>query len=206
MFPNKDTKLYGSFSQTPGNNGCKFFNEKFKENNINAIYKSFYSNNIEDSFIAAKILGFSGFAVSMPFKQQIIKLVNVPNESDNKINAINTVVRKNDKWYGYNLDKIGVLKYIKLFNLEFINIVGQGGFGRSVKAACELANIDYNIITRDNWEELNNIKRGIVFNCTPIDINSNKDIIDGRPFTKEGKQIARLIAEEQLKLYLNEQY
>ena len=45
---NKDTKIYGSFSNNPGNNGCKFFNKKFQENNINAIYKSFYSNNIND--------------------------------------------------------------------------------------------------------------------------------------------------------------
>ena len=43
---NKDTKIYGSFSSNPGNNGCVFFNRKFQENNINAIYKL----NITDNF------------------------------------------------------------------------------------------------------------------------------------------------------------
>ena len=47
---NKDTKIYGSFSSNPGNNGCTFFNNKFQENNINAIYKSFYSDNIKKGF------------------------------------------------------------------------------------------------------------------------------------------------------------
>ena len=65
---NKDTKIYGSFSNNPGNNGCKFFNSKFKEDNINAIYKSFYSSNIRDSINAVKILGIKGCAISMPFK------------------------------------------------------------------------------------------------------------------------------------------
>ena len=37
---NKDTKIYCSFSSNPGNNGCIYFNTKFQQNNINAIYKS----------------------------------------------------------------------------------------------------------------------------------------------------------------------
>ena len=44
---NKDTKLYGSFSDKPGNNGCMFFNKGFKKHKIDAIYKSFYSTNIK---------------------------------------------------------------------------------------------------------------------------------------------------------------
>ena len=69
---NKDTKIYGSFSSNPGNNGCVFFNRKFQENNINAIYKSFYSDNLLKSIDAVKSLNFSGFALSMPFKIEIL--------------------------------------------------------------------------------------------------------------------------------------
>ena len=43
---NKETKIYCSFSSNPGNNGCIFFNSEFKELNMNAIYKSFYSDII----------------------------------------------------------------------------------------------------------------------------------------------------------------
>ena len=45
---NKDTEIYCSFSSNPGNNGCVFFNKVFKKKNIDAIYKSFYSNDIND--------------------------------------------------------------------------------------------------------------------------------------------------------------
>ena len=43
---NKDTKLFGSFSDNPGSRGSEFFNKQFAFHGINAIYKSFYSINI----------------------------------------------------------------------------------------------------------------------------------------------------------------
>ena len=74
---NRDTKIYCSFSNNPGNNGCLFFNQKFQKENKNAIYKSFYSDNILQSVEAVKTLKISGFAVSMPFK---IEILNCPSE------------------------------------------------------------------------------------------------------------------------------
>ena len=62
----KDTKIYCSFSQNPGNNGCNFFNSEFEKRKINAIYKSFYSDNISESIKAVKHLDIKGFALSMP--------------------------------------------------------------------------------------------------------------------------------------------
>jgi len=40
---NKDTSIYCSFSQTPGNNGCKFFNSKFK-----SVYEDWIISNNYD--------------------------------------------------------------------------------------------------------------------------------------------------------------
>lgn len=207
MFPNKDTIIYGSFSQNPGNNGCKFFNNKFKKHKINAIYKSFYSDNIKNSIQAAKTLNFGGFAVSMPFKTEILKYVNPVLHEDEKIGAINTVINIEGELLGYNLDKIGVFKYFLQQNIKYVNIVGYGGFGKSVEAACNLLKIDYQIIQRKNWNDLENLQKGIIFNATPIEIISDKlQVIDARPFTEEGKKISKLIAEEQFKLYIDGEY
>ena len=59
MLINKDTKIFCSFSSNPGNNGCEFFNTKFQENNINAIYKSFHSDDIVKSINAVKTLNIT---------------------------------------------------------------------------------------------------------------------------------------------------
>jgi hypothetical protein len=55
---NKDTQLYGSFSDKPGNNGCMFFNKGFKKHKIDAIYKSFYSIDIKKTIGSVKHLNF----------------------------------------------------------------------------------------------------------------------------------------------------
>ena len=108
---NKDTKIYCSFSNNPGNNGCKFFNKLFKKNNINAIYKSFYSDDIKKSIEAVKSLNISGFAVSMPFKTEILNLVDYISDEAFEIGAANTIINHNNKLRAYNTDWIGIYNY-----------------------------------------------------------------------------------------------
>ena len=119
---NKDTKIYGSFSSNPGNNGCMFFNTRFQQDGINAIYKSFYSDDIVGSVVAAKILKFSGFAVSMPFKVEILDQVDEIEFAADAIGAANTVINKNGYLYAYNTDWVGVYNFFKSVNIKRINI------------------------------------------------------------------------------------
>ena len=201
---NKDTKLYGSFSSNPGNNGCMFFNNKFKQDGINAIYKSFYSDNILSSIVAAKILKFSGFAVSMPFKAKVLGHVDEIDSAAEAIGAANTIVNKDGRLKAYNTDWIGVYKYLSLLTKpEQLLILGNGGFGRAVQYACTQLNIPYKFILRAEWDKVPNLD-GMVFNATPVDVEVRGTLIDGRPFVEgQGRMIADLQAEEQYKLYIN---
>lgn len=198
---NKDTKIYCSFSSNPGNNGCIYFNEKFQKNNINAIYKSFYSDNINKSIEAVKILGISGFAVSMPFKVEVLNYVDEIDIAAQEIGAANTIINDNGYLKAHNTDWLGVKKYLK--NISFLTILGNGGFSKAIQYWCKRDNISYNVITRNEWDQVSNLE-GIVFNATPIEVQIKGTLIDGRPFTYTGKQIAELQAEEQYKLYINE--
>lgn len=201
---NKDTKLYGSFSSNPGNNGCMFFNNKFQQDGINAIYKSFYSDNILSSIVAAKILKFSGFAVSMPFKAKVLGHVDEIDPAAEAIGAANTIVIKDGRLKAYNTDWIGVYKYLSILTKpEQLFILGNGGFGRAVQYACTQLNIPYKFILRAEWDKVPNLD-GMVFNATPVDVEVRGTLIDGRPFVEgQGRIIADLQAEEQYKLYIN---
>lgn len=202
MYINKDTKIYGSFSSNPGNNGCLFFNKKFEENNINAIYKSFYSNNIQKSVEAVKTLGIFGFAVSMPFKIDILKYVDEIDEASQIIGAANTITNTNGYLKAYNTDWIGVSKYI-LESINFLTILGDGGFSKAIQYMCIKKNIPYQVITRKDWDKIPELK-GVIFNATPAEVITKEILIDGRPFTEQGKKISLLQAEEQYKIYINE--
>jgi shikimate 5-dehydrogenase len=197
---NKDTKIYGSFSTVPGNNGCVFFNKKFQENNINAVYKSFYSNDIKKSVEAAKTLEFGGFAVSMPFKVEILKYVDEVDQPTKIIGATNTIVNINGYLKAYNTDGVAVYTYFEDNKPESLTILGNGGFSKAVQYACTYLNIPFTVITRHDFINVPNLK-GVVFNATPADVIVKGTLIDGRPFAEEGKKIALLQAEEQYKIY-----
>jgi shikimate dehydrogenase len=199
---NKDTKIYCSFSNNPGNNGCEFFNTKFRQNSINAIYKSFYSDNIFKSIQAVTTLGISGFAVSAPFKEKVLEYVDKIDPTAYEIGAANTVINNDGQLIAYNTDWIGVDNYLDGFpKNESLTILSNGGFSKAVQFFCTVNYIDYKIITRKDWDKVYDLY-GYVFNATPIDIVTKGELIDARPHTICGKIIANNIAEEQYKLYM----
>ena len=201
---NKDTKIYGSFSANPGNNGCIFFNAAFEKYEINAIYKSFYSEDLNKTIEAVKHLNFGGFALSMPFKVEVLKYLNEAESAVYEIGACNTVVNQNGKLIGYNTDWIGVKNYF-LDRIDSLTILGNGGFSKAVQYLCKVKNIPYQVITRKDWGKVYDLE-GYVFNATPIDIATKGVLIDGRPFANAGKTIAKLQATEQFKIYTEINY
>lgn len=205
---NKDTKIYCSFSSNPGNNGCIFFNNEFEKQKINAIYKSFYSIDAKKLVESVKHLNFSGFALSMPLKIDIMNYLDIIDPAAQEIGAVNTVINNNGILSGYNTDWLGVIKYFEYFpHIDHLTILGDGGFSKAIQYACKKLFVDYNIIKRQNWKEIPNILSdelpstiNIIFNATPVDVVCDK-LIDGRPFTEAGKNIANLQAKEQFYLY-----
>ena len=181
-----------------------FFNEKFQQDGINAIYKSFYSDNILSSVVAAKILKFSGFAVSMPFKAKVLEHVDEIDFAAKVIGAANTIVNRDGRLKAYNTDWVGVYKYLSLLTKpEHLYILGNGGFGKAVEYACIQLNIPCKFILRAEWYKVPNLD-GMVFNATPVDVEVRGTLIDGRPFVEgQGRVVADLQAEEQYKLYIN---
>ena len=198
---NKDTKIYCSFSSNPGNNGCVFFNGKFQEHSINAIYKSFYSNDIKKSIEAVKSLDIKGFALSMPFKIEALDYVDEVEDSVRKIGSINTVVNKDGYLKGYNTDWVGVKKYFEIRRFDSIYIIGNGGFSKAVQYTCDVMDIGFEVITRENWNIIEELEDKIIFNATPVDVNTDNFLIDGRPHTDTGREITMYQAKEQFKIY-----
>lgn len=204
---NKDTQLYGSFSENPGNNGCLFFNDAFQRNNINAIYKSFSAQNVQRIVYCTKALPFAGFALSMPFKKNIVGYLNDYEEEVMKIGSCNTVVVKDEKLYGYNTDWIGVYKFFKNKDLKHVNVIGTGGFANSIMYAFSKLGINFSIVKRKEIPDIDSVENQHFINATPADISSDKNIIfDARPFTDVGKEIFTFQAKEQFKIYTGIEY
>jgi len=206
---NKDTSIYASFSKEAGNNGCLVFNTCFAYYDMNAIYKSFSIINIKEAINSAKTLGFKGFAVSMPFKKEVLDYVDEADIISSHVGSANTILNDNGFLTAYNTDYLAVKDYLAESNIANLFILGDGGFSSSVVHACVSLSINYHIINRKLWRTIPSLKNCTVFNCTPVDnikVHNTVSFIDARPITNVGMHIAKSQARYQFELYTNRKF
>jgi len=205
---NKDTEIYCSFAKNAGNTGCQLMNTAFYYYGLNKIYKSFSVENIEDACAAVRTLNIKGFAITMPYKVEILKYVSEVDKSVEEIGATNTVMNYDGRLHAFNTDAYAASAILNEYNDgRRLYIVGDGGYSRAVNWAAQQYKFDVYYITRNNWEDLRNIKFSIVYNCTPVDIlymiDKSNEFINCSVESKTGKRLATLQASKQFKLYTN---
>jgi shikimate 5-dehydrogenase len=218
MVINSETKLYGSFSIKAGNLGCKLFNEAFQHLGINAIYKSFSIRNIEKAVEAAVTLNFSAFAVSMPFKMEVLRYVDSISDECKTIGAANTIINNNGVLTAYNTDVYAASRVFNMLKTQTtlynkVYILGNGGYSKAVQYAVKhtdvIKDLNLNIITRKNWNDIKNIKNAIIYNCTPvenIEIDKSNFFIDCITTTDWGKRLSMWQASRQFEMYTGQEY
>jgi len=206
---NKDTEIYCSFAKKAGNTGCQMMNSAFYYYGLNKIYKSFSVDNIEEAVNAVKTLNIKGFAITMPYKKEVLEFVDEMDYNVGAIGAANTVMNEDGKLVAYNTDYLAALNYLSYYkysNYKDWNdfyILGNGGYALAVKAAADELDMKYTNITRDNWDILSNIKDSLIYNCTPVEnLNTESNIlIDCIVTTETGLKLATAQASHQFKLY-----
>lgn len=206
---NKDTVICCSFSSSPGNFGCNFFNKAFKHYGLNYIYKSFAVEDIKEALRAMRILNFRGAGISMPFKTICLCYVDEINKTAEEIGAANTIVNDKGKLVAYNTDWLAATFAIMNYNPKRVVILGDGGYAQAVKYACKKKNIDYYTITRKNWVETNYLKNEFIYNCTPVEklkFDSSCTFIDCIVGTETGDWLAKTQAQFQFTLYTGQLY
>ena len=204
---NRETEIYCSFAKNSGNVGCQIMNTAFYYYGLNKIYKSFSVDDIQAAVLSARTLNFGGFAITMPFKQEVLRYVYEMTEEVSLIGAANTVINISGKFKAYNTDYMAAIKYLSNFNFDDYDnfyILGDGGYAKAVKCAAEKLNLHYINIVRDNWNVLDSIENSLVYNCTPVDsikLEGSNRFIDCIVKTETGRELAKLQASYQFELY-----
>ena len=203
---NKDTEIYCSFAKEAGNTGCRLMNTSFYYYGLNKIYKSFSIDSIEEAVNSVRTLDIKGFAITMPFKMEVLKYVDTTDAIVSQVGAANTVINEDGRLLAHNTDAYAAMAYLDLYdNRKPLYVIGNGGYGKAVKWAARGSKFDVRNITRDNWDELFDIKDSTVYNCTPVDItdwvHKSNDFIDCRVTSQTGLDLATLQASKQFELY-----
>ncbi len=134
----KDTRLCISLAARPSNIGTRFHNYLYDLLGLDFIYKAFTTTDIVAAIGGVRALGIRGCSVSMPFKQDVIPLVDRVEDSAQAINAVNTIVNDDGRLTASNTDYIAVQRLIDdhlLDRSQSVLIYGSGGMAQAVGAA-----------------------------------------------------------------------
>lgn len=183
---NRDTRLCMSLSGRPGNFGTRFQNYLYEALDLNYIYKAFTTRDLAAAIGGIRALGIRGCAVSMPFKEACIPLVDRIDDSAAAIASINTIVNNEGRLDAYNTDYIAVRKLIEQHRLGMdmrLALRGSGGMAKAVACAFRDAGFKHGHIVARNettgrklaetsgfaWaSDMAGVHAGLLINVTPI--------------------------------------
>ncbi|MDD3128862.1 MAG: shikimate kinase [Candidatus Izemoplasmatales bacterium] len=173
--------MYGLLGKNLTHSFSKDIHSYFGNNNYN-IYNV---DNIEDFFKNEKL---SAFNVTIPYKNKVIKYLDVLDEVAKKTQSVNTVVFKDDLYYGYNTDYYGFIATLSYYNVDVKNkkivLLGNGSVSNTIVLA--LNELEASKITRlcrtvkekydDTFENFYNyLDADIIINTTPVGMYPNND-------------------------------
>lgn len=123
---NKDTTVCMSLAARPTNFGTRFHNFLYDALDLDYLYKAFTTRDLAGAVAGIRALGIRGCAVSMPFKQDVIPLIDELDDSARVINAVNTIVNTDGYLKAYNTDYIAIYDLLRQYNVSTDLVFGGG--------------------------------------------------------------------------------
>ena len=136
-----DTKLVALFGNPLGQSySSRFHNSVYAELGLDCLYipvELESGEHLGKVVDAVRLMNFAGFAITKPFKEEIIPYLDEVDNFVKLMGSCNTVVAKSGKLVGYNTDGIGAITSLKIqggISIEWKTyfIIGAGGTGKSV--------------------------------------------------------------------------
>jgi len=176
-----------------------YFNEKFENEGIDAVYENFEIPQIEDvKEIIDSNPDLKGLNVTIPYKQQVLKYIKELSPEAKAIGAVNVIriEHKGNKTVlkGFNSDVIGFTKSIEpILNTYHKKalILGTGGAAKAVQYGLQSLGIETLFVSRTKkknvitYEEVTaDIVReyNVIVNCTPVGMYPHIDECPKLPY------------------------
>ncbi len=110
-------------------------NGAFRRLGLNAVYLAFEVKNAEEALKGIRGLGVRGVSVTLPFKTEVLPLLDKIEGLARKVGAVNTIVNRQGKLIGYNTDCEGALEALEervdLRGKKAV-LLGAGGAARAI--------------------------------------------------------------------------
>ena len=185
---------YGLIGEKLGHSYSKLIHEKLADYTYDLIPLS--KEEFTD-FMEKK--EFSAINVTIPYKQAVIPYLDELSDSARSIGAVNAIVNKSGKLYGYNTDYLGFLYTLRNNDIKVkgqkVLVLGNGGAAKAVVAALlslsprELITVKYKeepgTVTYEQAARLHS-DATLIVNTSPVGMYPNVDAspMDLTPYTQ----------------------
>lgn len=191
FIPDTETKLYGLIGEKLSHSiSPVFHNNGFRKLDFNAVYLMLEveKGTLEEYVAALRTLNFSGWNVTIPYKEDIMNHLDGLSSLARDAGAVNTVLNRRGRLTGYNTDVIGIQRQIEEAGFPVKGkkavVIGAGGAARAVLVALEQLNLaEVAVINRtaSRAEELVNIfenrKTEIIYESASLDEEEYAELV-----------------------------
>lgn len=192
----KDTTLCISLAGRPSNIGTTFHNHLYDVLGLDFVYKAFTTTDIAAAIGGVRALGIRGCSVSMPFKRDVLDLVDEVQESARVIESVNTIVNDDGHLTASNTDYLAIQRLIAEHGLDpaaTLLIRGSGGMAGAVGAAFRDSGFRHGTVVARNAEagtalaarlgydyapDVGGRGHDVVVNVTPIGMAGGPEAMD----------------------------
>lgn len=174
--------LYGLIGKSLSHSfSASYFNNKFKNENINAEYRLFELTELSDMFqLFKEHKNLKGLNITIPFKESILSYLDYSNSIVKETGSCNTLKIKNQKIYGFNTDVYGFEKTLEKqlqTKPQHSLVFGNGGAAKSILYVLKKKGILATVFNRSQnpntlpYSQLNQEiiqKSELIINTTPV--------------------------------------
>jgi shikimate dehydrogenase len=130
------TKIFGILGRPVSHSlSPAMHNAAFHHLGLNSVYVAFPVMDLVQAVAGLRGLGVGGVSVTIPFKEEIIPLLDELDPQAAQIGAVNTVVNRDGHLTGYNTDWLGAVAALQAkvsLKGQHVLILGAGGASRAI--------------------------------------------------------------------------
>lgn len=162
-------KHFGLIGHPVGHSWSKKIHEEcYQANGIDASYELIDLADIKD--FKKLMENMDGVNVTIPYKKKVMPLLDWISDEAKKVGAVNTIVNRNGRLYGYNTDVAGFRKMASGIEGKQVLILGDGGAAQAVKYVLNEMKCTYRSISHQEMDEglICANEYDCVINATPL--------------------------------------
>lgn len=186
---------YGLLGRKLSHSSSKIIHEYFfNKNGIEASYDliEIEENELKEKIDLLRTGYYSGLNVTIPYKETVMKYLDLLSPAAMEINAVNTIYLKDGMVVGDNTDYLGFIDELSQFDIDVecmdVYVLGSGGASKAICYALKLLHANPIVVSRDKekgitYDMLHNLDNmTMVVNTTPVGMYPN---VDGEILPKE---------------------